>query len=393
MSLNIIKNIFFICIINYFVLLIPNNNVPELNDLKLISIDTLLKINPHVLYQKCHDPVSFNLKPFPIPYWESQHPKEGTFAETFILTIPYGNVCSEYGHVIIDQKYVLRELILPNDRFYHSVNLMNENKNLISKKIPGRVAVITRRDAGTYGHWIIDILGRIALLEIMGVDFDWIYIPYYKSFMKETLTLWGIDSNKIIEPTNDCYAIQADELIVPSLVSRRVPTPNKNFSSYTPLSVYYPVWAVEYIRNKFLPFIQNKINKNFNEKIFISRKDSCFRNIENEDEVFKEFENYGFVRYELSKLSFLEQLELFHHAKVIASPNGSGLSNIMFCNKNTKILEIFQARADSSFYNLAQVVGLQYNPIFTTSFHEIGFYNTYIPIEIIKNFIEKYNFK
>ena len=61
MSLNIIKNIFFICIINYFVLLIPNNNVPELNDLKLISIDTLLKINPHVLYQKCHDPVSFNL--------------------------------------------------------------------------------------------------------------------------------------------------------------------------------------------------------------------------------------------------------------------------------------------------------------------------------------------
>ncbi len=368
-------------------------DVPILkNNIQLISITNLLKLNPYIMYQKCHEAMEYNLLPLPVSVWPSQHPHQGKFAETFILTIPQGSVYSEYGNIIIDEKYMLKEFILPNYRFHHTLNLINETPQAHKRKVSGKVAVITRRDAGTYGHWIIDLLGRIALLEIMGIDFDWLYIPYDKPFMKETLELWGIDSSKIIEPKNEFYHIQADELVVPSLVSKRIPLPNQTFSNYTPLAVYYPLWAVDYIRNKYLPLVTNNPNLNFSQKIFISRKDSNYRRVDNEDEVFQEFEKYGFVRYELSKLSFLDQLRLFYHAKIIVSPNGSGLSNIMFCSKDAKIIEIFQARADSSFYNLAQVIGLDYSCIFTSEFHEIGFCNTRVPIEIIQNFVKTYLF-
>jgi hypothetical protein len=43
----------------------------------------------------------------------------------------------------------------------------------------------------------------------------------------------------------------------------------------------------------------------------------------------------------LSTLSFLEKIELFHCAEVIVSPHGAGLTNLIFCNPGTKIVEMF----------------------------------------------------
>lgn len=387
------RHLFFIFISSFLCnfSLYPAYDVPSLGDMHLISIPTLLQKNPTITYQKCHDATSFQLKPFPWSLWNHQHPHKGIFAQTFILTIPDGRAYTEYGFVIIDEKYMLRELMLPNYYFHHSINLINESIGGKVRKVAGRVAVITRRDAGTYGHWIIDILGRIALLEIMGIDYDWLYIPYNKPFMKETLELWGIDTEKIIDPSEEFSAIQADELIVPSLVSKRIPTKGEYFSSYTPLTVYYPSWATEYIRNKYIPLLsQNNRNNNFAKRIFISRNDSAVRRIINEDDVFELFKPFGFERYKLSALSFIEQLDLFHNAEIIISPNGSGLSNIMFCKPTTRIIEIFQARADSSFYNLAQTIGLDYSYIATSSFDEVGFFDTHAPLHIIQNFIDFY---
>lgn len=379
-------------LIHVFNLFSTANNVPNLCNINLVSIPILLQKNPDIIYQNCHDAIFYNLKPFPLSFWPNQQPYTGLFAPTFVLTIPDGRVYSRFGFVVIGERYMLRELIVPNYYFYHTLNLINEELSQNVYKAAGRVAVITRQDTDTYGHWIIDILGRIALLEIMGIEYDWIYIPYHKPYMKESLQLWGIDTNKIIEPYGQFSAIQADELIVPSLVSKRIPTKSETFSSYTPLTVYYPHWAVEYIRNKYLPLLNTyQNNKNFKKRIFISRKDSPYsRKIVNEDEVFELFKNVGFERYELSKLPFLEQLYLFNNAEIIVSPNGSGLSNIMFCCSTTRVIEIFQARADSSFYNLAQTVGLDYSYIVTGQFHEQGFFDTYVPLYTIQAFIDSY---
>ena len=48
----------------------------------------------------------------------------------------------------------------------------------------------------------------------------------------------------------------------------------------------------------------------------------------------------GFKILKLSELSFLNQITIFNNAKFIVGPHGAGFANLIFCKKNTKILEI-----------------------------------------------------
>ena len=41
----------------------------------------------------------------------------------------------------------------------------------------------------------------------------------------------------------------------------------------------------------------------------------------------------------MSKLNFEDQIYIFNNAKIVISPHGAGLTNLIFCKKGTKILE------------------------------------------------------
>jgi capsular polysaccharide biosynthesis protein len=167
------------------------------------------------------------------------------------------------------------------------------------------------------------------------IDYDFIIANQSNNFMKETLRLWGIPSNKIIDPYNESFCIEGEEVIVPSLVS------NVNFG-FVSCSCYAQPHLLRYVQEKLLNnALKEQPIVSMNKKIFISRKDSPIRNIINEDEIFSLLEPYGFVRYELSKLSVVDQIHLFNQAEIIVSPQGTGLANSIFCNKNVKIIELF----------------------------------------------------
>ncbi len=76
------------------------------------------------------------------------------------------------------------------------------------------------------------------------------------------------------------------------------------------------------------------------KNIYISRNDSKNRSIKNEKDVVNYLEKFDFEIYELSKISFLEQIKIFSEAKMIVSMHGAGLTNLMFCNPETKVVEI-----------------------------------------------------
>jgi capsular polysaccharide biosynthesis protein len=48
----------------------------------------------------------------------------------------------------------------------------------------------------------------------------------------------------------------------------------------------------------------------------------------------------GFKLIDPSKLSLSQQVEAFSNAEIILGPHGAGLTNIMFCNQGTKVIEI-----------------------------------------------------
>lgn len=331
------------------------------NNISALS-EVLLKAND-VEYLKIKDKSVFNYIKLPISFFDSQiQPCCGLYDEKFILTIKNGLVFSDYGWIVLNKKWISDFIAQQYPLSFQIHELVKKKKYLKNaKKINGKVAVITGCCSETYGHWMSDILGRLILLENNGTEYDYLYVSLSSSFMKETFDLLEIPRSKILPPVDENIFIQADILIVPSLAIRRVPCESDPVLDRFGITHFWPKWLVYGVRSKFL----SKINKNndiynFSKKIFISRKDASRRKIINEDEVFKIFEKQGFRRYVLGDLSLKEQIILFNQASHVAGINGSGLTNIMFCDVKAKVLEIFLHRPDAAFWNLAQELNLNY---------------------------------
>ena len=66
----------------------------------------------------------------------------------------------------------------------------------------------------------------------------------------------------------------------------------------------------------------------------------------------------------------LEQMKIFSNAEIIISPHGSNLSNIIFCKKGTKIIEIspelnnsFEQNISRRYKDIAEVLNLEFQTI------------------------------
>lgn len=342
--------------------------------------------NTAIQYTPCNDPLNLNFIPFPIEYKPHHQPHNPTILETFFLHIPNGKTYSNDG-IIIEQNHILKELIWQND-VSRKTDLENIDIQILSQptKITGKVAVIAQNGQFCYYHWMTEVIGRLLLLTSRNITYDYLVVPLSKSYMQESLHLLDVDTTKIIEPSASNIYIQADELIVPSLINQIHPTPT--------LSSYPSPEIIMLLRNQFLPKIEKYKVENsifLSKKIFISRKDAAVRKLINEDELFEKLETYGFQRYCLSQLSLLEQMTLFNHADTIIALHGAGLTNLIFSKPGTQVVEIFQARGDATYWYASQTLGLHHTCIQTCEFdnkeNEIGFFDTTISQASIEQII------
>jgi Glycosyltransferase 61 len=247
--------------------------------------------------------------------------------KSFVAIFKNSHVFSSKGHIITEENI----LILDLSRSFGVPKRRKKlgNRNLITtKKNEAKVAVLTTDGSNTYYHWLFDILPRIQLLKKSGIfeDIDFFVLPKLMyDFQKSTLAYFNIQNSKILE-INDNEAIFANDLIVPSLPSE-LGTVN--------------LWALNFIRDTFLPKSQML---NPNKRIYISRKNATARRILNESEIIEYLVGLGFEIIEAENLSFDNQVKLFTQAEVVVSPHGSGLSNIVFCNKKTKVIDLFYGK-------------------------------------------------
>lgn len=353
----------------------------------IISVYDILSLHPEIEYIKCERIQPFEYKPFPISKFPERQLNKGLFAETFILKIPNGKVFSENGYVFIDDNVLLESMPDVDEDWLKS--LLPKQKITNNKCISGRVAVITVNWPQCYFHWMTEVLAKLYMLKKNGVKYDWLYVPLSLPFMKETLLLCGQDLAKTIEPLDNNQYFQADELIVPSYPCHRY----VNGATYPGRLVsYVRQGVIKDLRNTFLPMIKDA-SLSFAKKVFISRQDCSVRKALNEDDVFAMFEKQGFKRYCLSTLTFLEQISLFHNAEIIVGAHGAGLVNMLFCKPQAKIIEIFQARSDCTYFYLAQQLGLDYQYIKTQEFDALdwsGFKDTVVDLKKIEDFCSKF---
>jgi capsular polysaccharide biosynthesis protein len=233
-----------------------------------------------------------------------------------------------------------------------------------------------------YWHWLFDVLPRVFLYEKFYAlkKLDKILVPNLREkFQLETLLNLGIKNKRIID-ANDYRHIIANELYA---------TSHPNISNIERV----PYWIIASLRDHF---IKKKIQTNKFDKIYIDRGDSKsnlknFRKIINEKEIINFLISKEFKIIKLSEFSFLEQVSIFNNAKHIIGLHGAGFANLVFCKKNTNILEIKPKKAGNIIKNLSADTNLRYssidlNPLDNPVARQYG--SLYLPLKTLKFFLK-----
>jgi len=88
------------------------------------------------------------------------------------------------------------------------------------------------------------------------------------------------------------------------------------------------------------------------------------RCVENETEVVELLKKYDFEIIQDVKRSVDEQLSLFQEASVIVTPHGAGLSNLLWCDPGTVVIELFSGSyTPLYYYYICKVMDLDYSYI------------------------------
>lgn len=279
-------------------------------------------------------------------HWQFRSNQQWYLPDAFVATIPSGRVWGD-GNVITPDNQLLAELT--------RTEVLDSIKNsIISKeqippchKLSGSVAVCSCEYGTGYYHWMIEVLPRLGLLQQAGIAFE--EIDYFlvntcvSPFQLETLSALGIPRAKIIE--SHWYPhIQADLLIVPALVGE----PN-----------HIPKWACDFLRHSFL---RERTNHNVQPKrLYINRKQVVHRKVENEKEIIEFLSSLGFYNIALESMSMFEKAELLSQAEVIVAPHGAGLTNTVFCQPGTKVIELLSPKGiNFPFWSLSNQMELDH---------------------------------
>jgi capsular polysaccharide biosynthesis protein len=291
-------------------------------------------------------------------HWKFNLEYEREILPSFVTVIPQGRVwvnkgkIVDYTAVITADDRLLSELSIEFGRLPNNHSIFTEWKLPPVHIIEGTAAVLTSAKANIYFHWMTDLLPRIELLRRSGIALDgidtFIVNSYNSPFQKETLTTLGIPPSKIVESSKNQH-IKADKLIAPSLPS---------------LPGNPPLWVCDFLREEFLntslaATVLPSVNKL--EHIYISRANASYRRVLNEADVADFLNKLGFHCVVLESLTVAEQAALFHSAKVIVAPHGAGLTNTVFCQPGTKIIEFFSPKyVNVCYWSLANQVNLDY---------------------------------
>lgn len=216
--------------------------------------------------------------------------------------------------------------------------------------LPGTSALLAAASGANYYHWLLESLPRLWLLEQAGVDLNsinrFLLNEEQSPFHSQTLERLGVAPGKLMSCRKD-QVLRCIHLVVSSLPAD---------------PMVYPGWALAFLRERFLPAAA-PMNV---ERIFISRRHALRRRLLNETEIEAGLRAAGFKTVVLEQQSFAEQIGLFASARIIVAPHGAGLSNLVFSEPGTRVVELvaptfinhcYQRLAGAMRLPYAEVVG------------------------------------
>ena len=192
-------------------------------------------------------------------------------------------------------------------------------------RLEGKTLFLSSRN--NYWHLLADELCDLSLLTESGInlnEFDQIVFEK-SSFItgKELQEIFGLNQVNQVS-LNKFLHIECEELFF--------------FTGTFCLSKH----ALSLVKNKIKSSLEQSSSKSgkSSKRIVVSRGSSTTRRWLNENKCMELLDSLDFKLIDPSKLSLAQQVDAFSNADIILGPHGAGLSNIMFCNSRTKVIEI-----------------------------------------------------
>jgi capsular polysaccharide biosynthesis protein len=252
-----------------------------------------------------------------------------------VYTLPEGRVIGAAGWIVDRDDRLLSDLSPDylRERYIASRHpLQNALRLPAVQSVAGTVAVLATLSAdGYYGHWMMDLLPRAAMIARGGPRFEdlqGVYMPApHHRYQWDALVRFGIRPEQIID-TDQVPHLRADQLIVPSWHANV-------FVAST--------WCCETLRA--LAPASAGSPKRGGQRVFISRSGTDHRRVVNEPELLRDVLGpRGFTSVRPEQMSADDQAELFAAADIVVTPLGSSMANLVHCRPGTQIVEIMNPR-------------------------------------------------
>ena len=214
-------------------------------------------------------------------------------------------------------------------------------------KVGGRLGVLTARGDVNYYHFLMDVIGKLGVLEqapsIAPPD-RWYASVSGPPFQRELLELAGLDLDTVIDAHEHPHVV-AETLVVPAPPEMT----EKN-----------PPWVVGWLRERLLPQVDLSGPR---QRIYVTRGASANnRTVLNDDEVRAALQARGFVEVDPGALTVREQIRTFANAELIVATHGAALANLVFASPGSTVVELFpEGCLLPDYWRLASgVPGLEY---------------------------------
>jgi hypothetical protein len=263
-----------------------------------------------------------------------------------VLEVPGGVVFGAAGWLGPDSEHVLRGWNSYRRSANDTLRSCGEALAEGTIMLPGTSASLLQLGWGNYYHWLLQDLPRLmAILEAVDLSrVDRFLVGPTAPFIAECVQRLGIAERRLHEVSSPAPALRCEVLVAANMPRHEAPSPR---------------WAVDKVRELFADRGAGPLRR-----IYLARGNASRRRVVNETELLEGLEEHGFSSVAFDGMTIAEQATVIGGADVIVAPHGAALTNLVFAEPGTRVVEILPANNPQPFFwHLADRVGLEYQAI------------------------------
>tara|TARA_B100000674_G_scaffold193330_1_gene157366 strand:- start:112 stop:1143 length:1032 start_codon:yes stop_codon:yes gene_type:complete len=273
-----------------------------------------------------------------------------------------------------------------------SIHRSHTNCGQVLKKIDQELNFRLRKKIKEYSEGHCDASNSIICIEQMYFNY-WMFLSIYIPHLREMLEInksYSLDfeslvvGNNLTQQSFDClcmildyygdYKLFSANNVLLSLENVLVDkTYFRNKNTPTNLKALRAVESCNFLKHLFAtPRSSISFKKIFIDRSSESGNKSFMRRLYPFNEFYDDLLSHGYKIIYLESMSFLEQAEIFANVEIIMTYHGAALSNIGYCRKNAKVIEICHKNNNYEMYReMASILGLAFRRVECESLLEL----------------------